>query len=202
MSGSAIPVVLVSASASSGNDGIYEAGARGDLSYYFILTANPGFGIDVANVPILLNGNSGASLSGTGGSYSNSNVYMNVTTVDGLTTLFSLPTNPNGSYNNSYGASFTIAPNVEYYVQMGAYVGVGAGGAASAYIDPMFTIDPSFQYANDFSFTFSPGIGNATGPIPLPGAPSPTPGAGLVGLGFLALTLAAARRQQGSDIAL
>jgi hypothetical protein len=86
--------------------------------------------------------------------------------------------------------SFDILSNTQYQVRVSAGANVsktGDGGAAHAFADPQFSLDPSFANANDFSLAISNGIGNELASS----APEP---ATFVGAG-LALAVFIARRR-------
>lgn len=92
----------------------------------------------------------------------------------------------------SVSTSLSLLTGTLYYVYIYSQADGGVNGnpgysggtlKVSAFVDPMFTIDPSTLNANQYSLTFSPGISNAATPLPstwlmLLG--------GLAGLGFVA----------------
>ena len=76
-----------------------------------------------------------------------------------------------------------------YAITMSVDVAAEIGGAAtsqvlSAFVDPVFTIDPGFSGATDYSLLFSDGIGNSPDTTPLP-ASLPLFATGLGALGML-----------------
>jgi hypothetical protein len=79
-------------------------------------------------------------------------------------------------------------PGIEYDIAMEAKASATAnllvGAGASASIDPLFTIDPTFAFANDFTLVFSDGIDNGPTNTPVPAA-LPLFVTGLGGLGLL-----------------
>ena len=77
--------------------------------------------------------------------------------------------------------------------------------SAFAYIDPYFSIDPSVADASAYSFTVSPGFGNAPGSIPS-AIPEPSTWAmmllGFMGLGYAGYRRAKTRLRPPSDASL
>jgi hypothetical protein len=81
----------------------------------------------------------------------------------------------NGAAFSAIDQSVLVPPNVEGQITMSAFADIsvpfvpnGTGNAAAS-VDPILTIDPSFQFANDFQIEFSPGVGGASAaPEPLP----------------------------------
>ena len=153
------PTILVTASLSCSActpDVFVSAGGSAELTYDFKLIANPGFGADLAEVPVLFNGTVNTSLTVPGGYGGGTDVSMtvfNVSSGDYVYDQWNLPA-------GGYGSTIQIVPNVEYQVYMYASVSVEGSGSGAASIDPYFWIDPSFEYASDFQLVFSPGIGN------------------------------------------
>src|SRR5579883_1049274 len=125
-----------------------------------------------AVVPILVSafGNVGGSTTGAGifGSL------QSTLTVGGLG--ISINQSVGGSSAASWSLNnnnFNFTPNTLYGIQMIAEGSANAGilgGTASffANVDPVFTIDPTFADANQYSFLFSPGVGNGVSATPLP----------------------------------
>jgi hypothetical protein len=87
-----------------------------------------------------------------------------------------------------------IATNLDFYagqimnVRLGAGTliyagsdGVTTSSDANVFTDPVFEVDPSFQYRDLFSFDYSPNLFAATAPIPEP----ETYAMLIVGLAFL-----------------
>ncbi len=148
-----------------------------------MVTAKPGSVVDVADVPVLFNGTTTAELTGTTGAVASNSVSMTISRADGGSTLYELPSDTVGSY----GSSLSLIPNVEYVIDMIADVSIANNsGGASASIDPMMDIDPSFLFADDFQLLFSPGIGNSASPVPEPSTWAILLG-GLAGLGVARL---------------
>jgi hypothetical protein len=180
------PALLVTASLSQANNpygGLGNASAQGNMTYYFVLNANPGFGGTVSNVPVLFNGTTGltSTNSANEGSVATS-VQMTINAVGGSSSLYSLPNNSLSSYNGS----LAIVPGQEYEVYMNAQAAVSqTTGGASAAIDPYFYIDPNYQFANDFQLNFSPGITNSVSAVPEPSTWAMLI-LGFAGVGFMA----------------
>jgi hypothetical protein len=85
----------------------------------------------------------------------------------------------------SYSDTLSLVLDFIYTVELDAdtNVGTSAGAqSATAFIDPLFFIDPSFANAGQYSILTSPGIGNST-PLPSTWVMLLT---GLAGLGFFA----------------
>jgi len=179
------PAILVTAAVSQSTYDIPLGGAHafGEMTYYFQLNANPGYGGSLLNIPVLFNGSSSQSITGTTGSDPvTTSVQMIISTADGNTTFYNL----DAGYNGLYNGTLSLQAGVEYAVYMSATVDIGgvvgsAGGAAS--IDPMISIDPSV--ADNFDLDFSQGITNsAAAATPLPAA-LPLLASGLGGFGLL-----------------
>jgi hypothetical protein len=88
---------------------------------------------------------------------------------------------------------------VELQASVGAsaHTGLANSMSASALVDAMFTIDPTFVNATEYSLEFSPGIADGD-PA---GARGPIAGAGLPGLVFGSGGLLAWRRRNRKAIA-
>jgi hypothetical protein len=99
-----------------------------------------------------------------------SSVSMQVAAADGSATLYTLP----GANNGGFTQELDILPDVEYEVTMAATVSVTVGAdedsapslAASATIDPTFTVSP--DDASDYLLTFSGSIGDVASSTPEP----------------------------------
>jgi hypothetical protein len=73
--------------------------------------------------------------------------------------------------------------DVPILVVLNVTASAAVGFSASASIDPIFVIDPSFADADLFSIITSPGIGNSPATTPLPATlPLFVTGAGLLGV--------------------
>ncbi len=75
--------------------------------------------------------------------------------------------NSEGEANGDYTASGVLNVGEIYEVLIGvaseaicgnSFEGCGYGGSTSAFVDPIFTIDPSVSDAGDYSFVFSPDL--------------------------------------------
>ena len=65
--------------------------------------------------------------------------------------------------------TMTLTANQPYGVTMMTIVSNILGpGSGSAFLDPQFSFAPGFANAADYSFEFSPGIGNGLAPVPEP----------------------------------
>jgi hypothetical protein len=150
------PAVLVSA-ALTGDDGGAEAEAS--LTYSFMLTPVAGYSGTIFDVPVLMNGTSGSSITGTDGASIESSVSMTVTDASS-NTIYTL-----GSGVGPYGATLQIEPGVEYTVFMDASVGISGGaGSVAASIDPFFAIEGADS--QDFQLIFSDGVTNSIAAVP------------------------------------
>jgi PEP-CTERM motif len=79
---------------------------------------------------------------------------------------------------------FSVASNTVYEIVTEADAGA-VNGSASASVDPMMIIDPSFPDAGLFTIVYGPGFSPATGPVlPEPGSLLLL-GSGLAALGFV-----------------
>ncbi len=91
-------------------------------------------------------------------------VGMNIGSVDGSVTLFSLPGNSNGSYSSQIflptNVIFAVTLDASALANVTATPLGSVSAGATAAIDPTFTIDPSCDCADDYEFVFSPGITN------------------------------------------
>jgi hypothetical protein len=81
--------------------------------------------------------------------------------------------NPGGASNYSVAQLLYLQVGTVYSIYMSVDVAAEIGGAAAnqvltAFVDPVFTIDPGFTGANGFSLQFSDGIGNSPSTTPLP----------------------------------
>jgi len=148
----------------------------GQLTYYFELTPVTAASLGPGPVPVAMAGLSliSAATAPFLSQYDSAagSVSLQVSTADGSTVLYSLPTNNDGPYFQI----LQILPNVEYEVSLGAHAGAEVNASsqtseqatASAAIDPTFTISPSCACANDYQLTFSPGINNGPSAAPEP----------------------------------
>jgi hypothetical protein len=86
-----------------------------------------------------------------------------------------------GNYSGRFNAVPLSAYDLEIWVRT-----FSSGDLSTAFIDPIFTIDPDWEFANDFQLTFSPdGSFGPTATTPIPAA-LPLFATGLAGLGWLA----------------
>lgn len=155
------PAVLVSAALSGADCSCGGAGAYASLTYNFMLTSTPGYSGPIFDVPVLMNGTSTTSITGTNGGGISSSVSMTVTDASS-NTIYTL-----GSGTGPYGATLQITPDVEYTVYMQASASIaGETGSVAASIDPFFAIDAG--YAQDFQLAFSEGITNSISAVPEP----------------------------------
>ncbi len=112
--------------------------------------------------------------------------------------------NPGGTSNYSLAQLVSLQVGTTYSIDMYVNVAAEIGGAATsqvvtAFIDPVFTIDPGFADANSFSLQFSDGIGDS------PDAPAttPLPSTWLMLLsGIVGLSLFASRGKKKNAVAL
>jgi hypothetical protein len=93
---------------------------------------------------------------------------------------------PNFTVNTTLQADANVPISVAGEVHVYENASGGTASAGFAYVDPYFSIDPSFPNASLYSIVVSPGVGNSPITPGLP-APGPTPGAGLASLVFLML---------------
>jgi hypothetical protein len=173
---SPVPKLIVSASVSAAQlelDGPeaseFNFTAGGSMTYYFELTQTAG-PANSGPIPVLMNGTSSlSSVSGTENE-SSSNVSMQVSTADGSTILYTLPT----ANSAPYFQTVDIVPDVEYSVTMTASVAAQVIAdeftthslSASATIDPIFTVAP--DYTADYLLNFSDTIGDGGSATPEP----------------------------------
>jgi hypothetical protein len=99
--------------------------------------------------------------------------------------------NPLTGSANAFTLSGTTEEAANTQILVGMSIGINVEtngpyptGSASAYLDPIFYIDPTFPDASEYSIVISPGIGNS----PVSGVPEPSTWAmmllGVAGLGF------------------
>jgi hypothetical protein len=81
-----------------------------------------------------------------------------------------------GSETDGATVQFSVAANTPFWA---GFSGIASfydtGDQASIFIDPVFSIDPSFasndpNYLTDYTLAFSPGIQNSEQPVPEPGS--------------------------------
>lgn len=185
------PSVLVSAALNTnGNPNEGYASASASLTYSFMLTPASGYTGTIFDVPVLMNGTSSGSFTGTNGGGIHSSVSMTVTDANS-NAIYTL-----GSSTGPYGATLQILPGVEYTVNMQASVGIaGESGSVAASIDPFFSIESA--YAQNFQLTFSDGIMNSVSAVPEPSTWAMML-LGFCGVGFLAYR----RKTNGSALRL
>jgi PEP-CTERM motif len=151
---------------------------------YNLVVEGPG-----GNVPVIVTGSGSAGGSSAGdGSFGSLNIVLNVEG-PGVSLLNSIPGGDQpGSFTLNNSSSYQA--NQDYTITMIAEGGVSpgyVGGTANffANVDPLFTIDPGFANANEYSLLFSAGVGNSVS-----GVPEPSTWAmmllGFTGVGFIA----------------
>jgi hypothetical protein len=156
-----------------------------ELNYQFKIVG-PGSAVSVF---VNSSGSVGGSSTG-GGSYSSLQATMSV---DGQGIAIDESV-PSGSILTAglfdLNQSDVFQTNSLYGVTMIAEGAAGVGfiaGTASffAQVDPIFTIDPAVTNADQYSFVFSPGIGNSVGAVPEPSTWAMMI-LGFLGVGFMA----------------
>ncbi len=115
--------------------------------------------------------------SGSGGGGAGLAVFASPPFGSGDTVIDINVSNVPGSWDASGVYSFKT--NLPYTVTMTVegFTGKSSNTDFTAEVDPQFQIDPLVLNANDYTFEFSPGIGNSA-----LGVPGPIAGAGLPGL--------------------
>ncbi len=185
-----------------GGSPVYVA-ASAFLTYSFDITPTDPT-IDIGSVPVLVNGSFSQSLTtGDENEGTMSSVMLSITGPGGATLygLSNLGTDKGGLFSGS----FDLTPGVEYTVSMSASATAtisanedeDEGRDAAASIDPLFTVDPKFDLANDFQFNFSSGVGNSAMTVPEPA----TWAMMLVGFGGLGAAMRRRRRARTSATA-
>jgi hypothetical protein len=185
-----LPSPSISALTSNGGAAdLYGASTSNNLDYYIRIV-----GPDASNVPIIVD--SHASLSstnlvyGSGSSFVLSVGYQTIAYVgastSGLTILGGSGSISGLASDLSITQTLSEQSNTEIFVHM--YVAAEVQGnsveSAGAFLDPIFSIDPNFVGANNYSIETSFGIGNVSA------VPEPSTWAmlllGFAGVGFVA----------------
>jgi hypothetical protein len=167
-----LPFAGLSAHATVTGGAIQGAGANAVLDYRFeVVGGNPG---DI--VPLLISTNLFSDNSGgaTGSGFARILITTALAHEIGVTVCSAGYVFPcsESRFSGSFGVMATSGFLNEVY--MDAYASVSSnfvsGAQATAMVDPMISIDPAFAGANGYSIVLSPGIGNATSAVPLPGS--------------------------------
>src|SRR5258708_2842345 len=174
-----VPTITASASSDSANVG---ALAEGHLFYYVEVVGGVGFpqvSIDVTTHGSLFSMAKNVLF----GSFSQDRLNINhISVVD--------TSSDQGLNNGAFTSTSTIsvyANNAAFEVEMIVKaLTQDTSVSATAFLDPLFSIDPSTPNAGQYSFLFSAGIGNG----PIGGVPEPSTWAmmllGFAGIGFMA----------------
>jgi hypothetical protein len=187
---SPLPSVTASASNSVAGRTAYVS-AVNNLDYWIRIV-----GPDALAVPLVISGNGSLFSTPTSVAYSQLILAVNYATIGYVNTTSGVATNLGGSgiltgFNPGSGdfaitKTLPVAANFDIFVHM--YVVASVQGNAiqssSAFLDPMFFIDPNFAGAGNYSIETSFGIGNGPVVTPLPAA-LPLFATGLGALGLL-----------------
>jgi hypothetical protein len=171
------PYAGVMASAASGLDHEIK-GASSVLDYYMVAGGPTGPGLR-----LLISFNLGAQSQGPDGTISSASIE-----VDGINDRVQevrLLQCPNcGSEGMHTELSIPATAGFVYKIELTAAAGTVGSGSASAFADPLITIDPSTPNASLYSIELSPGVVNALGPA-ADAATTPEPASfALFGLGM------------------
>jgi protein with PEP-CTERM/exosortase system signal len=174
---------FVQATSTSGNVGNEISNVSGSLTYGFELVGPSAALVDFT-------GSYSVSATGSAQTTASASVYVGGLGGGGYNTGWGVNAGGSGSEveGGNYDLQYEIDPNVELYVGLGASVRNFDGpGTASAYVDPMISIDPIDISSGDYIEVFG-GVGN--GPTSVPDSASTM---ALVGGAFAGL--AALRRR-------
>jgi hypothetical protein len=147
------------------------------LTYYVEASLLPGLvlGTDVPNVPvpILITASGQVTCSTTAIGTTQGVVTFNIGALSESASCLDGNATPNFSINK---VSFNLSPNSSTQVQQSVLALADTGpcpagsadcsASASATLDPVFEIDPLFQYASDYALIYSPNIQASTVPEP------------------------------------
>jgi hypothetical protein len=173
----------------SGAADLYGASASNNLDYYIRIV-----GPDASAVPLLVNSHAAFTSSnlvfGSGSGFVLSVDYNTIAYV-GFGSSGLVIHEATGSINGSSNAlsitqTLTEKSNTDIFVHMFVSTNIAGNSVESsgAFLDPIFSIDPSFVGANNYSIETSPGIGNVSA------VPEPSTWAmmflGFAGVGFMA----------------
>jgi hypothetical protein len=153
-----------------------------NVTYNFVVQGPSGA------VPITVtgSGSEGGTSTGVDANFNSLDAALQVSG-PGVSLLNYFPNGQPGSFTLNNTSNYQA--NQSYQIQMiaegGANAGFGGSASFFANVDPVFTINPTFANASEYSLVFSPGVGNSLSVVPLPS----TWGMmlmGLVSLGFIA----------------
>jgi hypothetical protein len=175
----------------TGATNLFAAAATNDLDYYIRIV-----GPDASAVPLLVN--SQASFTSTGccnfGTYAqfvllvdSAQAGLNFGT-DGLSVLVQSGFTMNTSSNSaSITGTLSEAANKSIFVHMHvtSVIAGSSDRSIGVFLDPLFSIDPNFVGANNYSIETSFGIGNDVGAVPEPSTWAMMI-IGFAGVGFMA----------------
>jgi len=144
------------------------------LSLDYFLTLGPGAGLPpgIVSAPVLVN--AGGNTNNSTGSVAAAFSLFSLIAPGGAFLIDAGAGSPNSTFNLVNQRVNLLFGSV-YEVELQVGLDVNAGGQSQAFLDPTFSIDPTFPFADEVSIVLSPGVGNS----PVPG---PIAGAGLPGL--------------------